>query len=123
MRRLVLLAAMAVGLAALAARPHSELQAILALNGTPSAPAVTLATYGGAGTLGAAAAGDVVRFQCDNAARYAVGATPDAGNGEYVAAKDVRVFFLPEPSAVSVYVQPSAGEGDGGLTCLRWVLR
>ncbi len=122
MRRLVLLAALAVGLAALAARPKAELQAILALNGTPSAPAVTLVTDGGAGTLAAAAAGDVVRFQCDNAARYAVGATPDAGNSEYVVAKDVRVFFLPD-FAASVYVQAAAGEGDGGLTCLRWVLR
>lgn len=118
MRRLLLLAFLGVAALGWAARPHSELQAILLLNGTPSSPAVTVVTDGGVGTLSSAAPGDVVRFQCDGPVRYAVGATPDAGNAEAVTAGDVRVFFLPD-FAANVYVQPL----DGGATCLRWVLR
>lgn len=112
-----------LGLAAAAwARPKSEVQAIILLNGAPSSAAVAVVTDGGVGTLAAAAPGDAIRFQCDNPVRYAVGASftlADAGiASEYVVTQDPRVVFLPD-TAASVYFQPV----DGGATCIRWVLR
>lgn len=100
------------------ARPKSESQAIILLNGTPSSPVVTAITDGGVGTLGAATAGDAIRFQCDGPVLYTVGGNPDGGNAEYVATLDPRVFFLPD-TATSVTFRPV----DGGATCIRWVLR
>lgn len=112
-----------LGLAAAAwARPKSEVQALLLLNGTPSSAAVSVVTDGGVGTLAAAAPGDAIRFQCDNPVRYAVGSSFTLADGglasEYVVAQDPRVLFLPD-FAATVYFQPL----DAGATCVRWVLR
>lgn len=117
MKRLLVAAVVLAAVVALA-RPKSESQAIILLNGTPSSPVLTAVTDGGLGTLGAASPGDAVRFQCDGPVRYVVGGNPDGGNAEYVATQDPRVFFLPD-TATSVVFSPV----DGGATCIRWVLR